>query len=180
MSIGLKGGPELAAFLQALPDKLQRNVVRGAMRAAARVVQIEARLNVPIDTGLTKKAIVIRTSSRKGVVKATLRVRGNRAYIANFIEYGTAAHPIKVKFAKRRKRWTAKDQDTPRQSLLIDGRFVGKAVFHPGTPARPFFRPALDSKSREAVAAAATYVRSRLTKEGLAAPDFGVADDVDE
>ena len=39
MTITLKGGPELLRFLDELPKNLERNVIRGGLRAGAKVIQ---------------------------------------------------------------------------------------------------------------------------------------------
>ncbi len=47
MTIRLSGGPELLALLDQLPKNLERNIIRGGLRAGAKVIQQQARANVP-------------------------------------------------------------------------------------------------------------------------------------
>ena len=61
MTITLKGGPELLRFLDELPKNLERNVIRGGLRAGAKVIQQQAKANVPVETGQLKRAIGIGT-----------------------------------------------------------------------------------------------------------------------
>ena len=57
MTIRLKGGPELLRLLDELPKNLERNVIRSGLRAGAKVIQQQAKANVPVRTGKLKKAI---------------------------------------------------------------------------------------------------------------------------
>jgi len=51
MTFRLKGGPELLQLLDQLPKNLERNVIRGGLRAGAKVIQQQAKANVPVKTG---------------------------------------------------------------------------------------------------------------------------------
>ena len=190
----LKGGPELVKFLSELPDKIQRNLMRGALRAGAKVVAEEAKLRIHPVTGLTAKSIGVSTGRRNGMITAKVRTKGPGAYKAPFLEFGTAPHWITARGAKvptasgravsvrtlnRAARITA-DGDKERHALVINGQFVGQMIAHPGARPHPFMRPALDAKADEAVEAMGAYIRARMTKQGLNAPDFGVADEEDE
>ena len=55
--VRIKGLRELNSFLQQLPPKMEKNVLRGALRAGARVVAEEARLRAPEKTGLLRHGI---------------------------------------------------------------------------------------------------------------------------
>jgi hypothetical protein len=44
---------------------------------------------------------------------------------------------------------------------------VVSSVNHPGARAKPFMRPALDSKSSEAIRAVGRKIGERLTKQGI-------------
>lgn len=57
------------------------------------------------------------------------------------------------------------------QVLVINGKFVTGVVLHPGQPARPFMRPALDLRADDAVQAFAARIRAYLeNKTGFIAP----------
>ena len=147
----VKGLSELDAFLSQLPAKLEKNIMRGAMRAAAVPVQDQAKQNVSVVSGLMRDGIKIKTGSKNGVVKAKVVVTGKHGYIARWVEYGTAAHYIKPKAAK---------------SLFFAGIFA-EGIDHPGSSAKPFMRPALQAQAQDAVVAAAEYIKKRLTKAGI-------------
>jgi len=148
----IKGGAELQAFLDQLPAKMEANIMRSAMRQGANVIRDEIKQNVPVSSGDLRDSIKVSSGSRNGVVKATVRVGNRKAWYAHLIEYtGAAAHTISAKG----------------KGMLSFGGFFGKSVQHPGMKAKPFIRPALDSRANDAIAAVGDQVRKRLTKEGL-------------
>lgn len=155
--VNVKGLRELQAFLDQLPAKLEANIMRGALRAGAKPIRIDAQRNLQsngsIATGLLAKGIKVTTRSRKGVVTSTVRTSGKHGYIANWVEYGTAAHWIKPKTGR---------------SLYFAGLNFG-AVLHPGARAKPFMRPAMDNRQQDAVIAVGNYIKARLTKAGIEA-----------
>jgi HK97 gp10 family phage protein len=176
----LNGGPELLAFLDQLPLKLQKNVLRGAMRAGARVVQKEAKLRVPAKSGLTRKSIKVDTGVENGRVIGRVLARGRHAYLARMIERGIDPHIISISEEDRGTTMTRRgprvvsigtvNKMVKRGSLKIGEHFVGPIVHHPGVAARPFMRPALDIKAKEAVGAIGQYIAARLKFGQLNAP----------
>lgn len=150
--IHVTGLKELGQFLDTLPEKLRKNVVRGALRKGMNEVKPVAVAGVHSISGLLAAGLKVGTRARGGTVYATLKATGKHAYIARWVEYGTAAHTI-----------TAKD----RKALSLGGVFF-QSVQHPGARPKPFLRPALDQQANAAVVAAAEYMRERLaTKHGL-------------
>jgi HK97 gp10 family phage protein len=150
-TVQVKGLREINDFLQKLPAKLEANVLRGALRAGANVVLESAKANVPVDTGTLRDGLKVSTRSRRGVVMARVVTTGKHAYLARWIEYGTTAHRI-----------------VARGKGMYFGGMFAKGVNHPGGRPKPFMRPALDARARDAVVAAAEYMKKRLaTKHGL-------------
>lgn len=147
----IAGGRELDAFLQQLPVKVERNILRAALRAGANEFKEGAKQGVPVDEGDLKASIRVTTSARRGTVYARLRVGGKRAPHAHLVEFGTKPHKI-----------TPKKQ----HALSFNGRAV-REVNHPGTKAQPFMRPAADSRPPAAAAAVGAKIRERLTKENI-------------
>ena len=173
MTVQVKGLAELNKYLQQLPAKVEANVLRGALAAGARVVAAQARVNVPVDTGALRSSIRVGSSIDRRVGKVVAYVRaGSRgktkskgavsAYYVHMIEYGVRAHEISVKTGKRG---------------LFFGGVVRKKVMHPGFGARPFLRPAMDTRARDAVVAAGNHMKRRLaTKHGIDTADIAVGD----
>ena len=145
----VSGLSELDKLLKELPAKIEGNIMRGAMRAGAKVMEARAKELVPVKSGQLRDSIKVSTKSRRGRVSATVRAGGKKAFYAHMVEFGTARH-----FIKPRKR----------KSLFFAG-MAREVVDHPGTSTKPFMRPALDNSQREAVDAAAAYIRARLAKE---------------
>jgi len=157
--VRVKGLADLNKLLQQLPAKLEANVLRGALRAGAKVVMEDAKARVPVDTGQLRDGLKISTRSRRGVVSASVKATGKHSFIAPWIEYGVAAHQITA----RKGGW-----------MFFGGMFA-KSVDHPGMQARPFMRPALDGRAQAAVVAAAEYMKRKLsTKHGLDTADVEI------
>lgn len=148
--IKISGLAELQALLDELPAKIEANVVRGGLRAAAKVVETEARRLCPVGkTGALRDSIHVSMRSKHGRISATIKAGGAKAFYAHMVEYGTARHWIKPK---------------NRKSLFVAG-LMKEAVDHPGAKKEPFMRPAIDGKASEAIDAMASYMRDRIPKE---------------
>lgn len=160
----VKGLADIQKFLDTLPPRVEKNILRGALRAGVKVIQPVAKANVNSVSGLLAAGLKISTRSRGGTVTASLRATGKHAYIAPWVEFGTKAHPI----PKRGVIGTI---------LAVGGRFF-RSVEHPGARPKPFMRPALDGQAQNAVIAAAQYMRQRLaTKHGLDTADIVIEGD---
>ena len=150
----LRGGRELQQMLNSLPAKLEKNIMRSALRAGARVIADEAKANVPVDNGDLKRSIKVSTRGKRGKVEARVRAGGKGVFYAHMVEFGTAAHVIKGKNGKR---------------LFFNGVFA-ESINHPRARAKPFMRPALDGRANEAIRAVGEQIRKRLTKHGINTP----------
>lgn len=156
--VRVKGLDELQKLLDELPAKIEKNVVRGGLRAGAKVVMEEAQRACPVGTGALpegeppnalRDSIRISMRSAQGKVLATVKAGNKTAYYAHFVEFGTARHWIKPK---------------NRKSLFLAG-LMRELIDHPGAQKKPFMRPAIDNKAEEAIEAMAEYCRERIPKE---------------
>lgn len=147
--VKITGGADLQKMLNELPAKIEGRILRGAVRAGAKVIEEKAKELVPVRTGKLKDSIKVSTRSRRGQISATVRAGDRKSYYAQWVEFGTAKHFIKPKESK---------------SLFFAG-MAKEVVNHPGASAKPFMRPALDSSQEQAVRAFADYVQKRLAKE---------------
>lgn len=176
--IQVRGLSELQRFLDQLPAKMERNVLRGALRAGARLVQKAARANVPVSppnarnarrynlyAGALRDTLRVSAQARGGQVTASVKAGGKTkggavVYYARWVEYGTRSHWISVgdggPSAATANRWERRGR------LRIGENFVGSSVVHPGAQARPYLRPALDSQATAAVVAVGEYIKGRL------------------
>lgn len=150
----VKGLRALDTFLAQLPPKLQRNVLRGGLRAGMATVLPVAKDAIHSVSGQLAEGLKLGTRSPPGSDKvvAYIKTTGPHAFVAKWVEFGTRMHEIRSKDGKQ---------------LYFGGRFVD-AVDHPGAKKKPFMRPALDSQATTAIIATAEYIRNRLaTKFGL-------------
>lgn len=83
----IRGGRELQEFLSQLPAKMEANVVRGGLRAGAKVLQTEVKENVPVRLGKLKKSIRISGRVKRGVVSASLKVGNKEAWYGHIVEF---------------------------------------------------------------------------------------------
>lgn len=189
MTINLKGGKELSAFLAAFPKKLQDGAVRSALTAAAKPIRDQARALAPRQTGELARSI--KTGSPKvnsdGTVSIKVRTdpkNNNHAFLGLFFEYGTAPHFISpgdsgksVRLLNRAALRDGANSDVASGKMRVGNLWVTGAVMHPGMAARPFMRPALDMKANEAINAFGARVQSYLSgKTGFTAPTLEVDD----
>ena len=164
LEIQIDGLAELKRQLDQLPAKIEGNVMRGALRAGARVMENDARARVPVKSGALQKSIRIRfarRSQRYGWLRMHVVAGDKTAWYAHMIEYGTASYyagtgqtvggPYEIRPANA-------------QSLFFAGLFR-QQITHPGIRPQPFMRPALDMNATAAIDAMADYIRKRLPKE---------------
>lgn len=151
----IAGGRELDAFLQTLSVKVERNILRAALRAGANEFKEEVRQNLvatdSVETRTLYKSVRVTSRAKRGRVTASLKVGNFDAWYGHLIEFGVKAHGIKKGADRERGKYQ-------------DGKL------HPGFSERPFIRPAFDSKSGRAIVAVGAKIRERLTAEGINAP----------
>ena len=169
----MTGARELDEALKTLSSKIQKNIMKSALRAGANVFRNEIKANAPVGPANSENARLyggyagalrdsVRTSvsvDKSGRISASVKVggktkKGADVFYAHFLEFGTTAHVIKAK---------------ENGSLHIGNSFP-KSVNHPGIRPHPFVRPAFDGKAPQAIAAVAQQIRNRLTKEGINVP----------
>lgn len=163
MRFDLRGDKALIRALDALEDKVERRVLTSAVGKAARPILQSAKSKVPQRTGALRNSLGIKRYRSKRLpmavaiigprvnFKATKKVAANIGdqnikphKYAHLVEFGTAPH-------------------------VIPGAFVGGkgplTVSHPGTPARPFLRPAFDQNVGRAQTVMASEIWNGIKKE---------------
>jgi HK97 gp10 family phage protein len=172
----VKGQDGVQRFLAALPANLQRNVLRGALKAGADVIAEAARENCVSHE--VREAIKTSSKAEPGRITAKVEVKGEGAFIGPWLEYGTSPHFISVdaeasggRTARRVNRLARGGDSEVAATLVIGGKPVGKTVHHPGARPHPFLRPALDSHEAQAFAAIGGHVAKKMTKAGINTPD---------
>lgn len=111
----VRGLAQLNKLLQELPVKLERNVVRGALRAGAMVIQKQAKANAPVGKppgrsarlyglypGALRDSIRVSVRTSRGTVIASVKAGGKIkksgvvVFHAGWVEFGTKPHLISV------------------------------------------------------------------------------------
>jgi hypothetical protein len=175
----MKGRSEVSSYMNSLPEKLVSRVLRGAGRAGAKVIADEVKER-SVSTEVADAVIIrSRTADYRIVVRVTIK-KGWAYSRALWLEYGTAPHFISVDDSQRGGRGIGRINRQVREaggegSLVINGQFVGKTVWHPGARPHPFLRVSLDIKEGEAIQAAQQYINARVTRSGITGQE--VSDD---
>ena len=169
--VRVDGLAALEKALNELPQKIERNIVRSALRAGLKGIRAEAQARVPVKSGELRNSIRVTAKLVKGQPVAAVVAGNKKAWYGHFVEFGTGGNyegtgksvggPYVIK-AKNKK-----------SLFLQGGGHPIKSVTHPGSRAQPFMRPAFDAGYRAAIDAFAGKVRQRLTKEGINIPDEG-------
>jgi len=174
--VTILGMDEILKKLKVLPERVQKNVLSGAVRAGAKPIIDEAKRNVPTAYGSIKDSIGVKKASKPRVLKKTLliykispmkktiskrfklkdgtkwSIKGEiDPWYAHFLEYGTYAkldHPRKGKISRKRKK--------RRDAFVAAGA---------GIPAYAFMRKAYEAKGRESIDATRGYMAKRIDKE---------------
>lgn len=169
---------ELKSKFEQLGRRLSTNVIRRGMLAGAGVMRDEARRKVVERTGALKKAIISETD-RKGSSREVLITKVKISPMAFKITPKGKLRRVSRKIQKERGRKVVKGEVYPRAyAHLVEGgtkpHFVGKGSktakgghgnMHPGTPPRPFLRPAVDTKGSEAIEVARKIIGVEIEAE---------------
>jgi HK97 gp10 family phage protein len=134
----------LMQSMDALPARIEANLIRGALRAAAKPVFETAKANIPMSSGDLKASLRISSAIKKkaGEIVVSVKAGGKKAFYAHMVEMGTARHFIKG-------------------PVSIGGK-VMRNIDHPGAAAKPFMRPAFDAMGQASVDAYARYIEAKL------------------
>lgn len=164
----VRGKEGVTRFFAQAPTMIEERVLRGAARAGMAVIADEARDRVA--SADVREALVVTSKIEPGRITVKLSVRrGWARSVATWLEYGTSPHYISVDDSQRGGRSAARVNKLEKAgTLVIAGQPVGTTVFHPGARPHPFMRVSLDVKEREAIAAAQSYINSRVSRYGIA------------
>lgn len=93
----IKGLKEVIKNLKELEPKVQKKVVRKALREGTKIVQKEMQGEAPTDTGALKKSIKVRAGKQKkhslSVKVETDKSQFPDQYYSAFVEFGTSKQP---------------------------------------------------------------------------------------
>lgn len=167
--VKVRGRDAVRRYFKQLPEDIQGKLLVGAARAGGKVIRDEAKQQVNSDAVRDEIKLTVRRVDDRIIARVGLS-KGWSLSVGVWLEYGTDPHYITVDDSQRQgmsanRINTLKKRDNV---LVINGQPVGKTVLHPGAEKKPFLRPALDTKEGEAVAAAQSYINSRIRSGGIA------------
>ena len=151
----IEGGEQLQKFLNTFPVKLERRIVKRALKPGASLISKAAKSIVSRKSGKLRKAIAVRNVKNRMSVQVYVR-RGkgqkNDGWYAHMVEKGTKPH--KIKPYKGRKK-----------VLAAGGVIYGRSVRHPGAKAMPFMKPALEQNVPEVLKTVASRMSLLIERE---------------
>lgn len=143
-SVEVKGLKELNDALRELPDRIARNVLRGATSAGAAVIRKEAQAKAPVYTGEVSKGHPPPGTLKRAVYQKQIRELSSLVNQTFYVGVRRGKHAKKGIDAFY---WTFVEFGTSKMA------------------ARPFLRPAFEAKKNEAVQAIKQYLTDRIPKE---------------
>ena len=147
VSVKVDGMQEVLKKLNKLPDKVQNSLLTGAIRAGAKLVADEAKKNVSVKTAHLKKSIGVRKKRSKMKTMVWFVVAPVSTTLWRFQDIHSQKHYN-----------YGKTLEFGRSSWEIEH---GSSVY----PAKPYMRPAFESKGEEAIDATRKYMIKRFSKE---------------
>lgn len=176
----LEGLPELLKSMDGLKPALKNRILRKALKKGSTIILKAARSKVPVDTGILKKSLGVKdktypsgvvialvgprmefSKNKKGQTKRGWkrtkaqevgRAKGRDPLnYAHHIEFGVRAHSL-GKGSKLARKGTG-------------GQDVQHGAGHPGIPAQPFLRPALDENKAKVMQEMARVIKEELARE---------------
>src|SRR3990167_6915767 len=129
--VKIKNADILDKLLSELPDDVSQKIGEKALREGAKIILEEAQNLVPEGrTGKLADSLAIKKIKMTNPAMRVYarRTKGLGGWHANLVEFGTKPHKIR--------------------NVSLGGKFF-KVIEHPGTPPRPFMRPAFIGKQAE-------------------------------
>jgi len=143
---------EIASMLRGQPYRRAENALRASMRAAAKVVQVEARRIVAVDTGALKKSIGVKVSAVKGGAFARVGVVDRR-------EYEVKERTVKGALVRRAAGRVKAGAKLGRKMRKMPIMYAPKIEQQ-----QPFLKPALERKATAAIRVMTDRLRAEMAK----------------
>lgn len=167
--ISISGLKELDEILKTLPAKIEKNVMRGAIRAGLTEIRNEAKSQLTsgghVKSGDLQRSVRVsfaRKSEKFGWMRGHVKAGDDKAWYAHLIEFGTGSFYAGKGSKSKRKPYEIRPKG--RKSLFFAG-LMKEIVTHPGIRPSPFMRTAFDSKAAASIKAFADYMTKRIPKE---------------
>ncbi len=148
---------DLLKKLELLPEKIQKRVLNGAVRASAKPIIQDAKARVHNVSGVLAKSIGVnkRRSKNKNVVIYTISPRVKRYTKNKPTGLKRGSEEYKKTYGAYYGMWVELGH-------VIRNK-KGKEIGH--VPPHPFLRPAFEAKGKESIKAFKEYLAKRLEKE---------------
>lgn len=144
----VEGLREIQSALQQLPDRIARNVLRGAVGAGASVIRQEAKLRAPVAEGPQRPDAPPPGTLKRAVYSKQIRELSSVAKQVYFVG---------VRRGRKYRKVGKQYMDAFYWWFVENG--TSKMA------ARPFLRPAFEAKKNEAVEAIRLYLLKRIPDE---------------
>jgi len=151
--VGLK---ELQAALKELPDRIAKNVLRGAVNAGASIIKKDAVARAPVFTGPVSAGHPPPGTLKRAIVQKQIKELSSQTKQTFYVT------------VRRGKQY----RNQGKKGNLSQDAWYAKFVEF-GTskmPARPFLRPAFEAKKNEAIEAIKAYLTKRIEEEAAKLP----------
>ena len=162
----ITGLDEFYRQLQAFPVNLEKNVMRGAIRAGLKPIADEAKLLCPVGkTQALRLSIRVKFKNRSqqyGWVRGQITAGNATAYYAHIVEFGSGSYYEGTGSKSKRAPYEIKPKGA--KSLFFAG-LMRELIVHPGVKPQAFMRRAVDSRTSDALEALRVYLAERIPKE---------------
>lgn len=156
--ITVAGLSDLQKMLDTLPVRMEKNIMRSALRVGANVYRDRARNGAPVKSGNLKKSIKVKSQVRREKVITQVVAGGGDVFYAKFIEFGTASF-----YEGSGKTVGGPYTIKPKNGKALKfGNIYASSVTHEGVRPNAFMRRAFDGGESEAIQKTADYIRQRL------------------
>lgn len=163
LDFDLTGDKALMRKLDKLTDKIGRRVLRKTMRAAAKPIVKQAKMNVPIGKTRNLKRSIGTRFRWYGGTGTQVAVIGPRIKYKR--EKGASGTRRLVRDSRGRRISVLAGQHGYIVEFGTGPRYTKKGAFRGIGPAQPFMRPAWDAKKKKAESAGVKKLREEVEKE---------------
>ena len=159
------GLDELQKQLEEFPVKIEKNIMRGAIRAGLMPIIKEAKALCPVKSGALQKSIRIKFRNRSqqyGWIRGVISAGNFDAWYAHIIEFGSGSFYEGSGTKSKKAPYEIKPRGA--KSLFFAG-LMREQIVHPGVHPVAFMRKAVDRKTQEGLEAFKAYLAERIPKE---------------
>lgn len=152
----LQGFNQLNAGLNELGSKHALRAASGALNDAVKPILKRSRASINTKTGVARKSIKSRPSSKSGKPTVKFGSFGKKAFYVKFLNDGTKKHTIPNKTVGRGR---SKRKNNAR--VKINGK-VYRSVTHPGIKGSNFLMKAIETEQKQVFRILGARLRERI------------------